>query len=918
MLSPSLPSNETARLAALRSLELLDTPSDERFDRITRTAQRLFDVPIVLVSLVDQCRQWFKSAQGLAASETPRDISFCGHAIHADQVFVVENALADARFADNPLVTGPPDIRFYAGAPLSTAGGFRIGTLCLIDKKPRRFPEEDQRALRDLADWVEDELSRHNTAQYRTIGSEQEAFLRAILNTVVDGIITIDERGTVESFNPAAVRIFGYPPEEVVGRNIKHLMPEPYHSQHDGYLARFLDTRSPRVIGIGREVTGRRKDGSTFPMELAVNETVVAGRRFFTGIVRDISARKAAEQQLHETTTLHRAIVDGTTYSIISTTVDGVILTFNRASEQMLGFAADEVVGELTTAPFIDPRDVVDRAKTLSDELGETIAPGFEVIVARARRGLADEREWVYRRKDGVRLPVLLSVTALRDADQHITGFLGIAYDISERKKIDRLKNEFVSTVSHELRTPLTSIRGSLGLIAGGVVGQLPPQAAKLIDIAHSNSERLVRLINDILDVEKIESGRMQFNLVVQPLRALLLQAIEANRAYAEQLQVGIEWISGDLDGRVRVDSDRMMQAIANLLSNAAKYSPAHASVTVAMQRRETGLRLVVSDRGPGMPDEFRSRIFQKFSQADGSDTRRKSGTGLGLAITKSLVESMGGQIGFETSPAGTSFWIELPEVPGREAATIAPVADGARARVLICEDDPAVAALLQLVLEKGGYLADIAHDAEQVRAMLASRRYAALTLDVELPGRDGVSLIGELREEPLARDLPIIVVSAQAQAEQASHFGSIAVVDWMEKPIDHERLLSAVRRGVSQGASRRPRILHVDDDADVLSIVAAIAGDSADFDQAADLQSARALLASRQYDLVILDLALPDGHGSELLPTIAAMRPEPRVLVFSASDVPHQEAERFAACLVKSVTTNDDLLSIIQAQIEH
>lgn len=916
MLTPSLPADESERLEALRSLAVLDTAAEERFDRITRTAQRLFDVPIVLVSLVDQCRQWFKSAQGLTASETPRDISFCGHAIHAGDVFVVENALTDPRFADNPLVTGPPDIRFYAGAPLATAGGFRVGTLCLIDSKPRAFPEADRRALRDLAGWAEDELGRRNEEQVTTISNEQEAFLRAILNTVVDGIITIDEHGTVESFNPAAVRIFGYPPEEVIGRNIKKLMPEPYHSQHDGYLARFLTTRSPRVIGIGREVTGQRKDGSTFPMELAVNEAVVVGRRFFTGIVRDISARKAAEQKLHETMTLQRAVLDGTTYSIISTAIDGTILTFNHAAEQMLGYAADEVIGQQTPALIHDPQEIIERAERLSKELGEPIAPGFEVFVAKARRNLADECEWTYLRKDGSRLPVLLSVTALRDAAQQISGFLGIAYDISERKKIDRLKNEFVSTVSHELRTPLTSIRGSLGLIAGGVAGQLSPQAAKLIDIAHSNSERLVRLINDILDIEKIESGRMQFNLTAQPLRPLLLQAIDANSAYASQLQVNIELVSGEYDGRVRIDSDRMMQVITNLLSNAAKYSPAHGCVELALERRDGMLRLAVSDHGPGIPKAFQQRIFQKFSQADSSDTRRQAGTGLGLAISKSLIKSMGGRIGYDTSPSGTTFWIDLPEICEIGSSSVSPAKASAPDRVLICVDDDAIALLLQSTLEQGGYHTDIARDAAQARTMLAAQRYAALTLDIMLTGSNGMTLIRELREDPLARELPIIVVSALAHAEQEAQLGGIAVADWLEKPIDHTRLLAAMRRCMSDTGHHRPRILHVDDDADILSVVAAIAGDIADFDHAPDLRSASQLLASRQYDLVILDLALPDGSGSELLPMIAALRPEPRVLVFSASDVPREQAEHFAACLVKSVTTNDDLLSVIAAQI--
>ncbi len=916
MLAPTLPFNEGQRLAALRSLDLLDTPAEERFDRITRVARRLFGVPIALVSLVDRDRQWFKSAQGLAACETPRDISFCGHAIHAAAVFVVEDTLVDSRFADNPLVVGPPGIRFYAGAPLATAGGLRIGTLCLIDRQPRSFDATERGALRDLADWVQEEIGRRDEARYRRIGNEQEALLRAILNTVVDGIITIDERGTVESFNPAAVRLFGYPPEEVIGHNIRMLMPEPYRGEHDGYLARFLETRSPRVIGIGREVTGCRKDGSNFPMELAVSEAVVAGRRFFTGIVRDVSARKAGERQLRETTTLQKAILDATTYSIISTDLEGTILTFNRAAEEMLGYRAEELVGRETPALFHDPEEVLERAGTLSTELGEVVAPGFEVFVAKARRNKIEEREWTYVGKDGRRIPVSLSVTALRDSGQQISGFLGIAHDISERNKIDRLKKEFVSTVSHELRTPLTSIRGSLGLLAGGVAGALPPQAAKLIEIASSNSERLVRLINDILDIEKIEAGRMEFKRVARPLRALVLQAIEANRAYAAQLQVGIVLDSGDVDGRVRVDDDRMMQVIGNLLSNAAKYSPKGGSVSLALEDRGESLRLSVSDRGPGIPEEFQPRIFEKFSQADASDTRRKAGTGLGLAITRSLIRSMDGRIGFDTSPAGTSFWIELPKVPEDALLHTRPAADPEPRAVLICEDDSEVAELLRRMLDAGGYRPEIARDVAQAKAMLATGRYAALTLDIALRGSDGVALIRDLRKEPRARDLPIIVVSGAVPAGQKASLGGVLVADWLEKPIDQERLLAVLRSSVRRVGSRRPRILHVDDDADILSVVVAIAGDVADFDHAADLRTAGELLATRQYDLVILDLALPDGCGSELLPMISALRPEPRVLVFSASYVPREEAERFAACLVKSMTANEDLLSIIKAQI--
>ena len=916
MQEPAIPANEAERLAALRALQLLDTPAEERFDRITRIAQRLFNVPIALVSLVDGHRQWFKSRQGLDATETPRNISFCGHAILQDGVFHVPNAAADSRFLDNPLVTGPPDIRFYAGAPLASPDGHRVGTLCIIDRIPKTLSEEELRTLRDLGEWVEDEFRHQGFREAANTIRNQEGMMRAILDTVVDGIITIDDRGTIDRVNPAAVRIFGYTPAEMVGRNVKMLMPEPYHGEHDGYLARYRQTRDPRVIGIGREVLGKRKDGSVFPMELAVGETEASGRRLFTGIVRDITAAKAAQEQLRETTMLQQAILNSAAYSIISTTVDGTILTFNRAAEAMLGYRAEDVIGKCNPGLFHDAEEIARRAEEMSEELGRRIEPGFEVFVAKARQDVPDEREWTYVRKDGSTLPVRLSVTALREASGKIDGYLGVAYNVSERKKIDRMKNEFVSTVSHELRTPLTSIRGSLGLIAGGIAGELPPQAAELVQIAHKNSERLVRLINDILDIEKIESGKMHFDLSVQPLLPLVQQALEANHGFAGQYGVTIRLASSADDARVRIDGDRLIQVVTNLVSNAVKFSPPQSEVTVSVDRRPGGVRVAVTDRGPGIPEEFRDRIFQKFSQADSSDTRQKGGTGLGLAITKSLVETMGGRIDFETSAAGTVFWIEWPEVAVSEpsVATASPLASP---RVLVCEDDPDIASLLKIIIENGGYRADIAFDADQAKSMLAAASYAAMTVDIGLPGKDGISLIRELRDDATARRLPIVVVSAHLRGDEPVRVSGMSVVDWLPKPIDHPRLLAAIRHGISQLQEGRPRILHVDDDPDVSRVVATVAQDVADFDCAADLMTASELLARNTYSLVILDLSLPDGCGRDLMPLIAAVRPQPRVVVFSASDVPSTEAEAFAACLLKSATSNDRLLHVIKTQIE-
>lgn len=248
-----------------------------------------------------------------------------------------------------------------------------------------------------------------------------------------------------------------------------------------------------------------------------------------------------------------------------------------------------------------------------------------------------------------------------RDAAGRATRMIGTNTDISERKRIDQMKSEFVSTVSHELRTPLTSISGALGLITGGVAGELPAQAKPMLDIAYKNSLRLSELINDLLDMDKLVSGKMQLNLQTQPLMPLVEHAIEATGAYASQYQVRFVLIARE-DAQVGVDASRLQQVLNNLLSNAAKFSPQGAQVEIAVRQHDRKVRVEVTDHGTGVPAEFHERIFQKFSQADSSDTRQKGGTGLGLAISKELIERMHGVIGFDSIEGqGARFYFELP-----------------------------------------------------------------------------------------------------------------------------------------------------------------------------------------------------------------------------------------------------------------
>lgn len=1042
MQEPSIPDDEAQRIATLHALNILDTPLEERFDRITRLARHILAVPVALVSLVDSKRQWFKSCQGLDVRETPRNISFCGHAILGSDVFVVEDALLDARFADNPLVIGEPHIRFYAGQPLRTKNGSGLGTLCIIDYKPRHLSETELTLLRDLAAMVEDELDVHDTHAANIALHDNENRLHAILDNVIDGIITISERGIIESFNHAAETIFGYTAAEVIGSNVKMLMPEPYHGEHDGYLHNYVTTERKKIIGIGREVIGRRKDGSTFPMDLAVSEMKIGSTRMFTGIVRDISEKKEAERKLAVTNRLNQAILNGADHIIISTTTDGTILTFNQAAERALGYAADDLIGKESPAIFHDPEEVKRRALELQ-AAGIAVEPGFEVFVALARKGEADSNEWSYIRKDGSRFPVMLTATALFTTKGEVSGFLGIATDISEQKRteqslletsqslsraqqianignwswnietnalswsdeiyrifglqpqqfgasyeafmqsvhpddrervqkavnsglssgaysidhrivlpdgsekfvheqgevefgedgkalrmegtvqdvterlrIERMKTEFISTVSHELRTPLTSIHGALGLIAGGVTGELPAQAKALVDIAHKNSERLILLVNDILDMEKIESGKMHFNLKSVELVPLVEQALEANRAYAEQFKVSYEFECTQAVPATLVDVDRFMQVLANFLSNAAKFSPAGGVVSVAVQTCEHYVRASVTDRGQGIPASFHGKIFQKFSQADSSDTRSKGGTGLGLSITKALVEGMGGQIGFTSeSGVGTTFFAEFPvvaDVQGAHSGSAPQAVPTPRQRILICEDDKDVAKLLQMVLGQGGYDSDLAYSADEAKKLLQLGSYQAITMDLMLSGQNGLSLMHELQGNAATSSIPVIVVSATAGVRGKELDSGLVILDWISKPIDETRLLSALQR-ISQAGKAKPVILHVEDDEDICRVLLALIGSDGTVVAAHTLADAKRKMLSMHVDLIILDLGLPDGAGIELLSFMNSKGLDTPVIIFSATELNEDVARQVKAALVKSRTSNEQLLARIK-----
>ncbi|NDP61289.1 ATP-binding protein [Polaromonas sp.] len=775
MLEPIKPQEELARVTELHDLCVLDTAPEERFDRLTRIAQRLFGVNIALVSLIDHDRQWFKSRQGLDDLETPRNISFCGHAILSDAPLVVEDASVDPRFADNPLVTGPLGIRFYAGMPLQGPKGYRVGTLCLIDQKPRPFTPEDAAALRDLAAVVSDQLANKELSQAVKSAKESESRLRQITDTVPALIAYRDRDQRFIFHNKAYEEILDLDFEQIHGRTVAELIsPQAYGPVHD---------------------------------------------------------------------------------------------------------KADEVL-----------------------------------------RGCPVRFERTYVKRNGEnRIYDIQYFPSYGDgADAaNIIGFFSLGADITELKRIDRMKTEFISTVSHELRTPLTSIRGSLGLVLGGVAGELPEAAKSLVDIANKNCERLIRLINDILDSEKIESGKMHLELTVVNMAQLVQQAMAAHEGFAGQHGVKLVLHAPDTSLQASADSDRLVQVVTNLLSNAVKFSPPDGMVTVNVLRVPQGVRVEVVDCGPGIPDGFRDRIFQKFSQADASDSREKGGTGLGLNISQALVHKMGGQIGFASSAgAGSTFFFEFPEWRNPQPAVPLPPCDvqpvPRRPCILICESDADVALLISMMLEKAGFESEMVHGAPQALERALRGSFDALTVDLNLQG--SASFINAVRGDERTRHLPVVAISAMP-GEGRLQFNQklLTVSDWLEKPIDESRLVLSVRRAVAGTKGAKARILHVEDDPDIQSIVAAVVQDSAEFEFSATLSDARVQLRENSFDLILLDLALGEDSGWSLFEDIDKLQPRPPVIVFSASDEDPTQRKKADAVLVKSNTSNTELLNAIQ-----
>ena len=683
---------------------------------------------------------------------------------------------------------------------------------------------------------------RDVTAEYRVQQAlrDNTSLIQAILNTVVDGIITLRARGaTITTVNPSAEMLFGYSSTELMGQNFSLLIPELDQDQRNGSLEYYQASDTARASGVGREVLGKRKDGSYFPMEIAMSEMWLGKERYFTGILRDISTRKEVEAALIKADALQNAIFTSANFSSIATDAKGVIQIFNVGAERMLGYAAADVVNRVTPAEISDPIELIARATELTVALKTSISAGFEALVFKASRGIEDIYDLTYIRKDGSRLPAVVSVTALRDTQTNIIGYLLIGTDNTARKQVEaervqlyeelqnkntelartttlaentnHAKSTFLSRMSHELRTPLNAILGFAQLLESGT----PPPTDKQTERLHHITKAgwyLLELINEILDLAVIESGKL--SLSHEPVA--LLEVMQECQAMIESqaLQHGIQvhFLPFDVSWHAYADRTRVKQVLANLLTNAVKYNREQGTVEVTCSlSTPQRIRVSIKDSGTGLSAQQLQQLFQPFNRL-GQENGGEEGTGIGLVVTKQLIELMGGTIGVDsTVGVGSEFWFELirdvtPQSCTGTGTGTGTGIDAALHTLLYVEDNPANLMLVEQIISRHAKFRMLsARDGKLGIAMALEHLPDIILMDINLPGINGTQAMQILGEYPRTRHIPVLALSANAMPRDIENGLQAGFFRYLTKPIKLDEFLIALDEAVKLSATDSP-----------------------------------------------------------------------------------------------------------------
>ncbi|MCA9802909.1 MAG: PAS domain S-box protein [Cyanobacteria bacterium HKST-UBA02] len=487
----------------------------------------------------------------------------------------------------------------------------------------------------------------HSMADALTEAARKE---RAVIDNAVDVICSIDMDGKFVAVNPACYDNWGYSPDEILGKRFIEVIAPQDISETIKAVRAIRAEKSNMTF----DNKVRRKDGSEINVSWAAYWSEKERAMFC--VAHDITERKLAEEAIRASEQRIRTIINHMIVGLVIVNQDGFIESMNPRAELIFGYKAEDIVGRHLLALFSD-------SKFFSEHNENDTTAFMETLFNQALNRIG---EFDCLKKNGEDFPVELSLSELKthEGERYMANVL----DVSERREVERLKKEFVSTVSHELRTPLTSIRGSLTLLSVGAMGALPEQAKKVVSIAERNTIRLIGLINDILDIEKLEAGKLDMVFENTPMKDILERSEQSVNTFAANNGIKLELLPSD--ALVYADGDRIVQVVVNLLSNAIKFSPKGQTVTVVVENSAGFVQVRVIDRGRGIPEKFRKLLFQRFQQVEASDAKKKGGTGLGLAICKGIIEQHGGQIGVESEEGkGSTFWFRVP--PARTDSTV-------------------------------------------------------------------------------------------------------------------------------------------------------------------------------------------------------------------------------------------------------
>lgn len=793
-MATSLPINhepEQKRLQALLSYNVLDTLPEEELDAITRLAASVCNTPTALITLIDDNRQWFKSAIGIDGTETKRETSFCHHAIQYDGIYEVRNALENPLFVNNPNVTEQPYIRFYAGSPLVTSEGYALGTLCVVDSVPREMTQYQKDMLLILSTIVMNQFELRKT---RTELEKQISLFHRRVEDVGDIIYTSDFNGRFTFINRKVEEILGFTSTELIGKSFRDLIVPGWVEKVNAF---YHEQFKNRVTKTTMEFPVITKQGASRWIEQTVTTVMKDGLiQEFHGIVRDIEQRKTDQQKLMASEEKFYSMFSLSPVPMALISVDdGVYTEVNDAFVHMTGYLNDELIGK-----------TVRELNLISEDMRQEIQHAYN------KKRYIKNRELLLNGRLGKKVHVVLSTEMMElDGKEHL---LSIYHNITKRKELERelivakeqaeqsalAKERFLANMSHEIRTPMNAVLGFTDLLADT---DLTGDQKEYVDSIQTAGKNLMTIINDILDYSKIEAGMMTLDEGPLSIRSIFssLEMMFFSRAQEKNLQLVFE-CDKNIPEVLIGDPTRLTQVIINLVGNGIKFTESGGIKIIAwlVNKTENSAAVIfqVHDTGIGIPSDKVETIFDRFNQVSNDTTRKYGGTGLGLSIVKKLVELQGGHVSVSSQLGrGSVVEFSIPfkyvpgeqeELPGKKGKPEKIISNAGSLVVLLVEDNLLNQKLAGRVLRNMGHEVELASNGKIAVEKLQSKSYDLVLMDMQMPEMDGYEAAVYIRKE-LKNQVPIIAMTAHAMSGEREKCLNLGMNDYISKPFKAEDL---------------------------------------------------------------------------------------------------------------------------------